>query len=53
MKEYLVTWKIDVMADSEENAVIEAFDIMRDKGSSATIFEVSSVPKTVDVEDIL
>lgn len=52
MKEYLVVWKIDVLANTHEQAVIEALEIMRDKGSCATIFDVYQSPKTIDAEDI-
>lgn len=40
MKQYLVTWEIDIYADSPEEAAKEAFEIMQDKDNSATAFTV-------------
>lgn len=40
MKTYLVTWKIDIEADSPEEAAAIALMIQRDPESSATFFEI-------------
>ena len=39
---YLVTWEIDVEADSPEQAAKEALEIQRDTYSEATYFTVRS-----------
>ena len=41
--EYLVSWYIDIEADSPEEAVLIAFEIQRDPFSEATFFEVAGV----------
>ena len=38
--QYLVTWKIDIEADTPEEAAQIALDIQRAPGSAATFFEV-------------
>lgn len=51
---YLVTWQIDVWADSPEKAASEALDIQRRTGSIATIFDVTNDKgevTRVDLED--
>jgi len=40
MTDYLVTWKIDIEADSPEEAAKEALLIQKDQGSYATCFTV-------------
>lgn len=40
MKEYLVTWVIDIDADTPEEAAAQALICQRDNQSTATIFEV-------------
>ena len=40
MKSYLVTWKIDIDADSPEEAAIKALQIQRDQESEADHFEI-------------
>ena len=40
---YLVSWHIDIEADSPEEAVLIAFEIQRDPFSEATFFEVDGV----------
>lgn len=40
MAEYLVTWSIDIDADSPEDAAAQALEIHRDPDSIATIFKV-------------
>jgi len=39
--EYLVTWQIDILAESKLEAAQHALEIMRDKNSIATFFEVA------------
>lgn len=41
--EYLVSWYIDIEADSPEEAVLIAFEIQRDPCSEATVFQVDGV----------
>ena len=48
MKTYLVTWQIEVDADSPEEAAHEAFGLMRDDGTgctTATCFQVTRLVK--------
>ncbi len=40
MAEYLVTWEIDLIADSPEDAASQAFNIQQDPLTSATFFTV-------------
>ena len=40
MKSYLVTWEIDIEADTPEDAAREAFFVQRDADSVAMTFEV-------------
>jgi hypothetical protein len=47
MTEYLVTWKIDIDADSPEEAAAQALICQRDPESTATIFEVTEKPVVV------
>ncbi|MEK6832678.1 MAG: hypothetical protein AABY32_01410 [Nanoarchaeota archaeon] len=42
MKEFRVSWEIDIDANSPYEAAKEAFKIMQEPGSSATFFEVTS-----------
>jgi len=41
VKEYTVTWTIELHADSPKDAAIEAMRILRDPHSTATVFDVS------------
>ena len=54
MKQYRVTWVIDVWAETPADAAIEAREIQRDRNSIATMFDVEDVEArlayTVDVE---
>lgn len=43
MKEYRVTWIIEVTAATAEDAAREALDIMQDRSSTATCFSVADV----------
>lgn len=43
MKHYLVSWSIDIAADSPEEAAKKAQDIQRDPESTATYFDVLDV----------
>ena len=49
-KEYLVTWKIEIYADSAEEAAREALEIQRDQESIANVFTVSDgeTEETID-----
>ncbi|MHC4463632.1 MAG: hypothetical protein ACYS30_19710 [Planctomycetota bacterium] len=40
MQTYHVVWKIDVGADSPENAAAKALEIQRNPSSTATVFDV-------------
>jgi hypothetical protein len=50
MRTYIVTWFIDIEAESPEEAAAEALDIMRDEDSTATIFDVKWDGNTKTVE---
>lgn len=59
MKEFLVTWQIDIEAETPEDAAREAFRAQRDPDSIATVFEVQertkdghSEPIRVDLEEV-
>lgn len=53
--EYLVTWCINIDADTPEDAAKQALAIMQDKGSTATVFEIKNKDTgatcTVDLEE--
>lgn len=49
MPEYRVKWDIDVTADTPQEAAKIAQDIMQDKGSSATVFDVIDMVTEVEV----
>jgi hypothetical protein len=40
MPEYVVSWDIDIIADTPEEAALEALKIQRDRASLATVFDV-------------
>lgn len=48
MKTYLVTWRIDIDADSPEEAAAQALTIQRDIESIALCFEVEWANKDAD-----
>jgi hypothetical protein len=57
MKTYLVTWQIDIEADSPEEAAAQALIIQRDTESTASVFEVletddliGHAPVTIDLD---
>ena len=50
--EYQVTWKIEVEAESFEEAVKLALEIQRDPNSIATLFEVKDASGTIRELDI-
>ena len=52
MKSYVVTWTINIDAESPEAAADEALDIMQDPDSTATIFDVKWDGNTKTVETI-
>ena len=59
MKEFLVTWQIDIEAETPEDAAREAFRVHRDSDSMATVFEVQERTKDghgeairVDIEEV-
>lgn len=45
---YRVTWKIDIAADTPEEAAEEALRIHRDPESIATVFNISAHHEEVD-----
>jgi hypothetical protein len=49
--EYEVIWRIQVDAETPDEAAREAFDCMRDQGSDATVMEVTN-PETGETEEI-
>lgn len=59
MKHYLVTWRIDIEADSAEEAAVQALICQRDEESTAAVFEVLEVddiinrsPVTIDLDGL-
>jgi len=54
MAEYLVVWKIELDADSPEEAAKEARRIQLDPESYATVFDITKTDEmlTIDLEDI-
>jgi len=53
MTHYLVTWKIDIEADSPEEAAAQALITQRDPESAATVFTVVDMPtKTKTTVDL-
>lgn len=42
MREYLVEWRIEIDAESEEDAARRALEIQRTPGSTATVFHVTN-----------
>ena len=51
--EYHITWKIDVEAESFEEAVKLALEIQRDPNSIATQFEVKDASGTIRKLDMV
>lgn len=51
MKQYLVTWEIDITAESPKEAALQAMEIQRDLDSEAIHFQVKtqSTGKVTDV----
>lgn len=41
MKRYLVSWEIDIYAESFEDAALQALGIQQDPESTATVFRVT------------
>ena len=41
MKEYIVTWRIEIYAEDKNHAALQAREIQLDPNSIATIFEVA------------
>ena len=56
MAQFLVTWRIDIEADSAEGAACKAFAIMVDLDAtvpdSATVFDVTSSDGWTDTVDV-
>jgi len=55
MPQYLVTWTIDIEADSPEEAATHSLRIQRDPGSQATYFQIQQKKRprkrwTVDLD---
>ena len=48
MTEYLVTWSINIDAESEQDAAEQALAIQRDPASTAIVFEVQET----DYDDV-
>lgn len=55
MARYLVTWQIDIEADTPEEAAVRALIVQRDPESTATYFKVDDPENcetiTVDLSD--
>jgi len=55
MPDYLVTWTIDIKADTAEAAAREALAIQRDPNSTATVFDTiddAGETRRVDLTEI-
>ena len=55
MTDYLVKWSIDIVAESPEEAALQALAIQRDPNSWATVFKIEqdgSIGTTVDTMGI-
>lgn len=56
MDNYLITWTVEIDAESFEDAALQALGIQRDPLSIATCFKVQSLvtgeTKHLDVEDV-
>jgi hypothetical protein len=55
MREFTVTWAINIDAETPEDAVLEAFSIQRDPTSTATVFEIKEShhkPVILDVDPV-
>ena len=50
--QFLVTWKINIEAESSEDAAKEALKIQRDSESIATVFEVTFPDGTIEKVDL-
>lgn len=50
---YLVTWEIDIEADSSKDAAVQAFEIMQREGTTATVFYVADRTGFTDRIDLL
>lgn len=57
MPSYLVTWNIQVDADSPEDAALQALDTHRDPESTATVFlvtdEETNAAAVIDADEIV
>ena len=51
-KQFYVSWKIDIWAESPTHAAREALKIQRDQSSQATIFNVSSADKSNSITTV-
>lgn len=55
MADFLVTWSIDITADTPEAAAREAWRLMRNEGSIANVFDVfdgTGEPVHVDLQEL-
>jgi hypothetical protein len=50
--EFLVSWKIELEAETMEEAAREALKIIRDKDSDATFFDVTNMATGETEEDV-
>ena len=50
MTHYLVTWKIDLDADSPEDAARQALEVQRDPASIATFFTCKDVVRNLKTD---
>jgi hypothetical protein len=57
LKQYSVVWKIDIYAEDEKEAAIQALKIQRDPDSIAVVFDVTRagekkyITKHIDLEE--
>ena len=57
MKNFLVSWEIEIKAPTEQDAAIRAWEILRMPGSTANVFSVQAEgepwPEKVDVQECI
>lgn len=51
-RDYYVEWRIDIIADSPEEAAWQALQIQRDPESTATVFHVATDDGFVEVDPL-
>lgn len=50
MGEYLVTWEVEIDADSPREAAVKALTMQRDPKSTATVFTIAAVDAVTEID---